>query len=358
MTKKETYSERLKKVREKILSPITLSELRKEKRLYYERTVDGTDAIEIDGDIIPPFEPANPYKEYKKWLGVLGGLYAGAGLARSVVKQYLMEENTEIEEYIKSIDIDTSSAMGDQSGDTEFAIFDHYCYPYDSVDNVIITVNLDLIPSGGGSHDLKTFYEKEWHPTKNGVLFPNHPNILPQKKYWWMCSNGHEWSSSIHSRIQGGLSCPVCTMTPVIEHFDDYLIIDSVSKKIASDFYVSKDQISLKINQTRSREGKFEFLAQKRLTLLKKQFESLGKLSNKRNYKYSNENWMPIKNQIFEEVAKLTEKFESIDEAKSFIDMVRMYNDEELQKMIKILNKLQNKVDTNEALGKESRKKK
>jgi hypothetical protein len=356
MKKKDSYRERLKAVREKVLSPTTLYQIKKKKRLYYERILDDSDALIKGSDIIAPFDSANPYQEYKKWLGVLGGLYAGSGLAKSVVKDYMVQEYDEIEKYIKSIDIDTSSAMGEKYGDIDLAIFDHYCYPYDTIDNIIISVNLDLVLIENEPKDLESFYEKEWHPTKNGHLFPHHPNIFTNKKYWWLCPNNHEWSSSLSQRVQKGLNCPLCNINPIIEYFDDYLIIDSIIEKIAKDFYVSKNQISLKVNQSRDRGSKFEFLAQKRLTLLKKQFESLGKLSNKKNYKYSNENWLPLKDEIFNEVTMLIQKFENVKEAKSFIDVIKMYNDEEFGDLINMFRRLKNKVNKSEALEKEPRK--
>lgn len=51
---------------------------------------------------------------------------------------------------------------------------------------------------------------KEWHPTKNGNLDPwliaEHSN----QKFWWQCSNGHEWCVSLNSRVGKKTGCPVC----------------------------------------------------------------------------------------------------------------------------------------------------
>ena len=66
-----------------------------------------------------------------------------------------------------------------------------------------------------GFNDLATRYPavaKEWHPTKNGALTPDH--ILPgsRKKVWWRCSSGHEWQAVVYSRTGAQSSgCPFCT---------------------------------------------------------------------------------------------------------------------------------------------------
>ena len=63
-----------------------------------------------------------------------------------------------------------------------------------------------------GETDLATRYPdlaKEWHPTKNGDLTPDH--VLPGSHHmaWWRCSQGHEWRAQIKARVNG-TGCPVC----------------------------------------------------------------------------------------------------------------------------------------------------
>ena len=58
---------------------------------------------------------------------------------------------------------------------------------------------------------------KEWHPTKNGNLKPEHFSIGSHKKIWWICKNTckegciHEWEAVIKSRING-YGCPFCSL--------------------------------------------------------------------------------------------------------------------------------------------------
>lgn len=54
---------------------------------------------------------------------------------------------------------------------------------------------------------------KEWHPIKNGNLRPIDVTKSTTKKVWWMCSEGHEWLTSINNRnnIARNSGCPFCS---------------------------------------------------------------------------------------------------------------------------------------------------
>lgn len=51
---------------------------------------------------------------------------------------------------------------------------------------------------------------KEWHPTKNGVLRPEHIAAHSNVAVWWMCEKGHEWKAVVNSRY-AGRGCPFCS---------------------------------------------------------------------------------------------------------------------------------------------------
>ena len=62
-----------------------------------------------------------------------------------------------------------------------------------------------------GKTDLATTHPEiaaEWHPTKNGNLYPSMVSHGSSKKVWWMCNKGHEWQAVISSRRTSG--CPIC----------------------------------------------------------------------------------------------------------------------------------------------------
>ncbi|MFF2531519.1 zinc-ribbon domain-containing protein [Brevibacillus sp. NPDC058079] len=54
---------------------------------------------------------------------------------------------------------------------------------------------------------------KEWHPTKNGKYTPFNVLAGNHKKFWWICSKGHEYPASLlnRARKEKPSRCPYCT---------------------------------------------------------------------------------------------------------------------------------------------------
>lgn len=65
-----------------------------------------------------------------------------------------------------------------------------------------------------GFNDVGTRYPiiaPEWHPTKNGGLTVR--DLIPgNKRYWWLCANGHEQQASVPNRLKTG-GCSKCAPT-------------------------------------------------------------------------------------------------------------------------------------------------
>ena len=59
---------------------------------------------------------------------------------------------------------------------------------------------------------------KEWHPTKNIDISPNHVSKGSGLKVWWKCPKGddHEWISRIDGRV-GGNGCPICSRRKAVK---------------------------------------------------------------------------------------------------------------------------------------------
>ena len=59
---------------------------------------------------------------------------------------------------------------------------------------------------------------KQWHPTKNGNLTPFSFRYASHTKIWWKCDKGddHEWESTINSRTNRALGCPICNNKKVV----------------------------------------------------------------------------------------------------------------------------------------------
>ena len=75
-----------------------------------------------------------------------------------------------------------------------------------------------------GDNDLATqlpTLAKEWHPTKNGALTPDHIAPASNKKVWWICDKGHEYQAVVSSRTQRNGGCPYCANKKVLPGFND-----------------------------------------------------------------------------------------------------------------------------------------
>lgn len=63
-----------------------------------------------------------------------------------------------------------------------------------------------------GFNDLEFLYPniaKKWHPTLNNGITPNSITPRSNKKYWWKCDEGHDFTSSTINIIKG-INCGVC----------------------------------------------------------------------------------------------------------------------------------------------------
>ena len=61
-------------------------------------------------------------------------------------------------------------------------------------------------------NDLETLFpliSKEWDFQKN-TKTPNEIGAKTQKKYWWICENGHKWKMSVYDRTINNRKCPIC----------------------------------------------------------------------------------------------------------------------------------------------------
>jgi hypothetical protein len=71
---------------------------------------------------------------------------------------------------------------------------------------------------------------RQWHPTKNGALTPQHISSSSGRKVWWICAKGHEWQASPNARFVGRdlHGCPHCAKNiskPCVEWLDEKGIV-------------------------------------------------------------------------------------------------------------------------------------
>jgi hypothetical protein len=60
----------------------------------------------------------------------------------------------------------------------------------------------------------------QWHPTLNGELKPDQVTTGMQRKVWWLCEKGHEWSAEVASRTRGR-GCPYCAKQKTLTGVND-----------------------------------------------------------------------------------------------------------------------------------------
>ena len=51
---------------------------------------------------------------------------------------------------------------------------------------------------------------KDWHPTKNGDLTPDKVAPKSNKKFWWICSKGHDYELAVVERTNSHRGCTEC----------------------------------------------------------------------------------------------------------------------------------------------------
>jgi hypothetical protein len=77
----------------------------------------------------------------------------------------------------------------------------------------------------------------QWHPTKNTYL-PDEVSKKNRKKAWWLGECGHEWDSTILSRVNGA-GCPFCSGNSILEGFND---LETLEPAIAAEWHPTKNK--------------------------------------------------------------------------------------------------------------------
>ncbi len=91
-----------------------------------------------------------------------------------------------------------------------------------------------------GENDLATVNPKlasQWHPTKNGELSPDMVSPKSNKKVWWRCELGHEWTAEIVNRSNGS-GCPYCSNRKILVGYND---LATTHTRIAQEWHRGKN---------------------------------------------------------------------------------------------------------------------
>ena len=79
---------------------------------------------------------------------------------------------------------------------------------------------------------------KEWHPTKNGELTPQHLTFGSNKKVWWICEHGHEWEVNPNGRTSRPTGCPYCSGRRLLIGFND---LATTHPQLAKEWHLTKN---------------------------------------------------------------------------------------------------------------------
>lgn len=115
--------------------------------------------------------------------------------------------------------------------------------PIDSVDidNDLDSIFKDYITQAISNSLSKQYPKiaKEWHPNKNGKLRPE--SFLPNsnKRVWWVCRKGHDYSATISHRVTRNDGCPYCSGRKVLKGFNDLL---TKNKKLSEQWNYKKNK--------------------------------------------------------------------------------------------------------------------
>ena len=78
---------------------------------------------------------------------------------------------------------------------------------------------------------------EQWHPEKNIPLTPDIVSYGSQKKIWWSCEQGHEWTASVYARSGKHTGCPYCTGKRVAPE----LTLSALYPEIAQQWHPTKN---------------------------------------------------------------------------------------------------------------------
>lgn len=93
-----------------------------------------------------------------------------------------------------------------------------------------------------GKTDLGTMYpvlSLEWNHKRNKGLVPSDYLPYSNTKVWWICSEGHEWQSTIYNRTIAGRGCPYCSNQKILAGYND---LETLCPSIAKEWDFDKNK--------------------------------------------------------------------------------------------------------------------
>ena len=129
-----------------------------------------------------------------------------------------------------------------------------------------------------GFNDLATRepnLANEWHPSKNGDLYPTQIMSGSSQAVWWQCSKGHEWETSPNYRKNK--NCPYCSGRKVLTGYNDFA---TSFPEIAKEWHPTKNIVATPLDKTVGSRYKAWWLCDKGHEWQARIGERIGHLTN------------------------------------------------------------------------------
>jgi len=237
------------------------------------------------------------YHQYDSWLNFVSGRWEDKWITKRITGAHLYNINKELLKYISSINIiESENRFGPDIKATSLPIWEQENLAGYEKTGFNSDVEACTIPEDWNDHWLPYNYlfitiQIVFNKAIPKDIFESLGSLLKEEKK----STG----------------------------YDD---IPLLSKKIAKDLFLFPEQVAIDF-KLKKREDVFKRLSENRLKNVKKQMKLLGNLSNKKNYKYQDRDWLKIKKELMNEYTELIRKFENEDAAQSFQNMLKMFNE-------------------------------
>jgi len=95
-----------------------------------------------------------------------------------------------------------------------------------------------------GYNDLKTLepkIAKLWNKEKNGDLKPTQVSVNSNKRVWWKCPKGHEYSVKIIDKVRKKSGCPICSNRVILPGYND---LKTLRPDIAAEWAEKRNQLT------------------------------------------------------------------------------------------------------------------
>lgn len=84
-----------------------------------------------------------------------------------------------------------------------------------------VCLNRKFVPGVNDLQSLRPDIAAELHPTLNGSITASSLNVSAPGKYWWLCSEGHEYRQNLRAKTKANQGCPICRNLTVVEGLND-----------------------------------------------------------------------------------------------------------------------------------------